>query len=185
MNWREVNVKGGFVAGWITWGLIAFVLTSGFFAAAMDLWLGPNAPGTPGVRIPLLLVLDAAVLIPLGVYLYRRYIKLGAMTAAERAVYQAARDQYWAAVWRNGWVRYASAAVMIWGAVWLLQSNKDGKDAWLAIGLLIYALIRAREISLLLLGVGALWLLFHGVAALPVSVAIIIGAIIIASAMRR
>jgi hypothetical protein len=74
---------------------------------------------------------------------------------------------------------------MIWGAVWILQNNTEAKDAWLAVGLLIYAMIRAREISLFLLAIGAIWLLFRGVAALPVGAAIIIGAIIIASAMRH
>jgi hypothetical protein len=54
MNWREVNVKGGFVAGWIIWGFIAFLLTNVFFAAAIDGWLGANAPSVPGARISLM-----------------------------------------------------------------------------------------------------------------------------------
>lgn len=87
---------------------------------------------------------------------------------------------------RKWWVRYPLAALIVWGAMWVASKPNEKAGDWLIIGMaLLWAAWLAREIAYVLLGVGAIWLLFKGVAALPVSVAVIIGAIIIAGAMKR
>ena len=56
---------------------------------------------------------------------------------------------------------------------------------WLAAIAVVVALFQARELALIvIIGISAYWLLV-GIASLPVSAAIIIGALIIASAIRR
>jgi hypothetical protein len=53
----------------------------------------------------------------------------------------------------------------------------------------VFAFILARELGVWLLGIALLfvagWALFAGIAALPVSVAVIIGALIVASAVGK
>lgn len=81
------------------------------------------------------------------------------------------------------WVRYPLAGLLVWGAAALYAEKPQAW--WASLAFVIWAMVLAKEISLLVLLVGAAILLFQGVAALPVSVAVIIGAIIIASALRR
>lgn len=89
-----------------------------------------------------------------------------------------------AAVMEDRWYfRYPLAALMLFGAWWIVGEKE--KLWWLAILLVIVAAFQARELSLLILAGVVVYLLFQGVAALPVSVAVIIGAVIIASALRR
>jgi hypothetical protein len=107
------------------------------------------------------------------------------MTVEQRAEYHESRKKYWADLWRKPGVRYASAALLVLGAVLLLQGDGREKTWFLAAILFVYALIRARELSLLVLGLGAVYLLFIGVAALPISIAVIVGALIIAAAIRK
>lgn len=84
----------------------------------------------------------------------------------------------------NKWyVRYPLAGLMFWGAWHLLETKPD--RWWLAAIMALFAAFFAREISLFVIAIGAIYLLFQGVASLPVSVAIIIGAIIIASAVKK
>jgi len=87
----------------------------------------------------------------------------------------AERDDRW-------YVRYPMAALMLWGA-WMFLEND--KSLWMVVGATLMAAFLAREISLLILVGMLIYLVFQGIAALPVSVAVIIGAIIIASAMRK
>lgn len=68
----------------------------------------------------------------------------------------------------------------------------DAEDAkfafaiWLWVAILgVFSLIYAREVSLFALGALLLYWLFIGIAALPVSVAIVMGAVIVASALKR
>ncbi len=64
-----------------------------------------------------------------------------------------------------------------------VESFKDYGAAIIA--LVILALYLAREVALLVAIAGIGYAVFRGVASLPVSVALIIGALIIAAAMRR
>lgn len=80
------------------------------------------------------------------------------------------------------WYRYPMAILMLGGAIYLNDANP--KVWWLAVLLGFAAILMMREILILLLALGAGWLLYSGITALPVSVAIIIGAIIIASAIK-
>lgn len=94
------------------------------------------------------------------------------------------------AILESGPARYAGAAGCLYGAYWLLSASSTGKDAsWAAFAFVVFAFILARELGLWLLGAGALclvaWAVFAGLAALPVSAAIIIGALIIASASGK
>lgn len=90
------------------------------------------------------------------------------------------------------YVRYPLAVTCLVLSVFLsdyaqgLEDDKFALAVWLWVGILgIGSLIYAREISLFLLGALLLFGLFKGIAALPVSVAIIIGALVIANAMRK
>lgn len=86
------------------------------------------------------------------------------------------REKHW-------WFRYPLAALICVGAWWL--SDIKPNMWWVGIIGVIYAMILAREISLLVLGIGAIYLVVQGIASLPVSIAIIIGALIIASAIKQ
>jgi hypothetical protein len=86
------------------------------------------------------------------------------------------RDDKW-------YVRYPIAFLLL-AAAWWLASERENVW-WLSIVLVVSAAVYAREVSfLLLLALGA-YLLFQGIAALPVSVAVIIGAFIIAGAIKK
>lgn len=81
------------------------------------------------------------------------------------------------------WVRYPTAALLSGGCLWLVKAAPG--LWWVAAIGAIYAAVLARELVLVLLAIGAVWWLSEGIAALPVSAAIILGAIIIASALRK
>lgn len=86
-------------------------------------------------------------------------------------------------------LRYLAALVLGLVDLYLWSAQAFAHDHALAILCGIFALLCAGELvgALVVLSLGglALWAVFAGVAALPVSAAIIIGAIIIASAVRR
>jgi hypothetical protein len=79
--------------------------------------------------------------------------------------------------------RYSIAVVLLCGAIFIVDAKPNAW--WLGVFLALWAAVLAREISFLFILVGGGYLLFTGLASIPVSVAIIIGALIIASAMRR
>ena len=86
------------------------------------------------------------------------------------------RDDKW-------YVRYPIAFLLLAAAWWLATEREN--LWWLSVILVLSAAVYAREVSfLLLLALGA-YLLFQGIAALPVSVAVIIGAFIIAAAIKK
>ena len=81
--------------------------------------------------------------------------------------------------------RYPEAAGLLWLA-YEVGSRPDPKqwlvpDHWLVIAMVIIAAFFAYELTLFLLACGVIAVLLNGVAQLPVSVAIIIGAYIIGS----
>jgi len=84
--------------------------------------------------------------------------------------------------------RYLAAAALIYAAYYFaFESEPEYSEIW-AIICALGAAIFARELSMSVLGIGlvaaVIWLIYAGISALPVSVAIIIGALIIASALR-
>lgn len=89
----------------------------------------------------------------------------------------------------KGLVRYLIAALCFYGSYYFAFEYKDKRAALLALFSLIAGLALARELGKWLLiaaaVVGVGWAVFAGIAALPVSAAIVIGAIIIAFAVRR
>jgi hypothetical protein len=89
-----------------------------------------------------------------------------------------------AAEFEERWyVRYPIALLILWGAWYIFEKKPNAW--WVAAIAAFAALYYARELALFALSIGLLYALFQGIAALPVSVAIIIGAIIIASALKR
>nr|WP_295075716.1 hypothetical protein [uncultured Roseateles sp.] len=85
-------------------------------------------------------------------------------------------------------VRYA-AAILLLVAAYSFGTDTGKNSGWAAFACVFLAGLCAREVSkwLLILAVGGAiaWGLFAGIAALPVSVAVIIGALIIASTLKK
>lgn len=81
------------------------------------------------------------------------------------------------------YLRYPMAFLLLAGALWLVTERDN--LWWLSIILVVSAAVYAREVSFLLLFALGAYLLFQGIAALPVSVAVIIGAFIIAGTVKK
>ncbi len=81
------------------------------------------------------------------------------------------------------YVRYPMASLFLWVAFdsSIIKPDKEWLS-WLAV---IFAAFFARELSILLIVGGILYAVFQGMASLPVSVAVIIGACIIAGAIKK
>lgn len=77
--------------------------------------------------------------------------------------------------------RYSIATVLICGAVFIPEAKP--KFWWASIFLALWAAVLGRELSLLLLATAGLYFVFKGLASVPVSVAIVISACIIAYAI--
>jgi hypothetical protein len=137
------------------------------------------------------------IAVGVGLYVLRKEQVLSAAAQHGMAQLQAARQHAklerntrLEAAWDSAPVRYLIAAAALYGSYYYAFEDTSGKAAgWLPVGLLILAMIFARELALWLLGFGVVclvgWALFAGLAALPVSVAVIIGALIIAGACGR
>ena len=97
------------------------------------------------------------------------------------------QEEFWTRIeslLKHWWARYPLAGLITWYSIVMIQQPKG--DAWIpGVVALMFAAYLAREISILIVGAIVAYLLFAGAAMLPVSVAVIIGALIIASAMRR
>lgn len=78
--------------------------------------------------------------------------------------------------------RYSIATVLICGAVFIPEAKP--KFWWVSIFLALWAAVLARELSLLLFAAAGLYFVFKELASVPVSVAIVIGACIIAYAIQ-
>lgn len=79
--------------------------------------------------------------------------------------------------------RYSMATVVICAAIVVLETKPQ--FWWMACIAVLWAAFLAAEISFVLLIAGGAYLAFLGLASVPVSVAIVIGACIIAAAIRR
>jgi hypothetical protein len=79
--------------------------------------------------------------------------------------------------------RYSIAAVLLCGVV--VISEAKPQFWWLSLFLVLWAAVLAREISFLFIAAAGLYYLARSLASLPVSVAIIIGACIIAYALLQ
>lgn len=123
--------------------------------------------------------------IGLSYYYWRTKTTTKLTEMGEQHLYQTALDkQRKQAEFEDKWyVRYPFAALCLWGA-WHFAEIKPDKE-WLPIVCLIAAAIFARELSFLLIIGGILYAIFIGWSSLPVSVAVIIGACIIAGAIKK
>jgi len=79
--------------------------------------------------------------------------------------------------------RYSLAIMVVCGAIFIADAKPN--EWWIAAVLALWAAILAREITILLIVIGGAYFLFLGIASLPVSIAVIIGALIIAAAVRK
>jgi hypothetical protein len=104
--------------------------------------------------------------------------------AAQRAARREERSRKIDAHMKRWYCRYPIAAALLYFA-FNLPPQKNDKDCWLPIVMVLGAAVFAHELSLLLIGCGVFYLLVNGIASLPVSVAVIIGACIIAAASKR
>jgi hypothetical protein len=86
-------------------------------------------------------------------------------------------------------VRYPLAALVLWLAYYASQEWGDWRRWIVVLSAVFWSLWLARELFGWLFGIavvgGIAWAFFAGVAALPISAAIVVGAIIIALAVRR
>ncbi|KVV57087.1 hypothetical protein WT27_24280 [Burkholderia territorii] len=86
-------------------------------------------------------------------------------------------------------VRYPLAGLFLYGAYYFGTAPDVKSGGWYSVGAILLAAIFARELSRWLLFIafmGAIiWALVAGISALPVSAAIVVGALIIASANKR
>jgi hypothetical protein len=89
----------------------------------------------------------------------------------------------------SGWFRYPCAAALLYGAYYFAVEDTGKNSGWVALACVVLAGMCAYEVSKPVLYVGLVvgigWAAISGLAALPVSLAIIIGALIIASAVRK
>lgn len=112
---------------------------------------------------------------------------------AAQALAKNERRNYWlnsvAEFFEIGFVRYVCAIACLCIAYWFAFESTGKREAFFALGFVLVASYLARELAVWLLGFGALvligWGIFAGMAALPVSVAVIVGALIIASAGNK
>lgn len=86
-------------------------------------------------------------------------------------------------------IRYPLALLCLYGAYYFSTESTDRRSGVVAVVMVLLGGYLAREISKWLLGFGAIfaigWALFAGMAALPLSAAIIIGALIIAGSRGK
>jgi hypothetical protein len=101
----------------------------------------------------------------------------------QRQVKEEESQRRYAEIVNRWYIRYPIATFLVYVAWWFAEQKGD--QWWLSIGGLMMAAYFAREISLLVIIGVVLYMLFQGIAALPVSVAVIIGAIIISNAIRN
>jgi hypothetical protein len=87
------------------------------------------------------------------------------------------------------WARYPAAAALLYGSYYFAFVDTSKNAGTAALALLVLACLCAYEAAVAVLVVSLVmaigWALFAGVSAIPVSVAIIVGALIIAAALRR
>jgi hypothetical protein len=102
---------------------------------------------------------------------------------AEKAAAEAEEQRKQAEFEDKWYFRYPVAALMIFGALYLL--NERPNLWWMSVFLAIAAAFQARELSLVGIAIGGGYVLIKGIASLPTSVAIVLGALIIAAAVGR
>lgn len=136
------------------------------------------------------------LLVGIGLYMLRKERVVSAAGQYARAQLQAAQAQKrqelgssFERLLEVGLVRYGIAAVCFYGAYYFAFEDTGKKAGLAAVCALIVGFVFARELGLWLLGLAVVggigWALFAGIAALPVSVAVIVGALIIASAVGK
>jgi len=96
-------------------------------------------------------------------------------TTEEEGIFSKLKDRWF--------IRYPFAALLLWVAGYILFNESN--EWYLAVILALWAAALAKEVSIVLIVIGVGYMILQGIAALPVSIAIIIGALIIAGAMKE
>lgn len=171
---------------------VAIVAVIFSIAAGVSLVLAHNSAGTDANIAYGAALVFALIGALLGFNVYRkRQIFIPAPPSArtiseDEIAAQAESAEKWRRIEGKWWYRYPLAGLMFFGA-WFLVETHPGYW-WLASAAAIYGLVLAKELGyLVLFGLACVmgyWLL-QGIASIPVSVAVIIGALIIASAVRK
>ena len=139
----------------------------------------------------LIAVLYVLPILPIGLFVSYRYWKWGQLEKPltdeqklelgnwerEEQARQRKSDEFW----DRWYIRYGMACASVIGAAVLYSASPN--KWFLSALLLLLAIILAREILLILLISGVAYFVFRGIASLPVSVALILGAFIIAGAI--
>jgi hypothetical protein len=81
------------------------------------------------------------------------------------------------------WVRYPFGIGLLIFAGYL--SSDHEYKWWIPLLIGFVGLLAMRELLLVSIGIGAIWLLLSGLESMPISLAIIVGAVIIASAIKK
>lgn len=171
---------GTVIAGLIWWVQPAYAQFGDYWWYA---W-----PGLPFfiVGIGLYLLKSEAVLTAAAKKAKVYFDNLEQQSALQR---QATRSKVIDALFESALVRYPFAALCLYGTYYFATAPNISNGGWFATGTAITAAVLARELSkalLFLALVGAIvWALVAGMSALPVSAAIIIGALIIADAQKK
>jgi hypothetical protein len=163
-------------------GMLGSILAVYVFAAKM------NMLNDGGLTFLIFVVVAILYLVPLWSP-KRKFVLTGAALVEKQRLETLATEKSlenakkWEEIEKRWWFRYPLAILIVVASIWVSEIKPN--LWWLGVIGAIYAAILAREASLLILGVGAIYLVFKGIASLPVGVAIIVGALIIASAVKR
>jgi hypothetical protein len=128
-----------------------------------------------------------------GLYLHKNDTVLSPTAAKAKVHYgslqQAKQSASANAFFELALVRYPLAALCLYGAYYFGAASDIKNSGWLAKAAIILASFLAKELSswlLFIVLVGAvIWAVVAGISALPVSAAIIVGALIIANAIKK
>lgn len=179
-----------------SWGwLLAWLLLESFFAVETLGFGFARGPLDPWLFVGLTMAVSPVLIQGLTIYFRREVRELTPAAAAAKTYFSPEADRQRRAAMAKPETpaqkrfRYAAALALAVVDSYLWAAAPFGANHWPAILCGLVALSCAAELVgiliVLALGGVALWAVFAGVAALPVSAAVIIGAIIIASAVRR
>lgn len=163
-----------------------------FISAVILIWLSIKLKadgGDFGIAIFALVI----ILFALGSYILQevKQQKVFLLTAAARAEQQRLDEinakksvedaEKWALIEDKWWYRYGLATLILLGAWWFSEYKPN--LWWVSVIAALVAMFYAKELSILIIGLLALWLIGQGLASLSVTGAILVGACIIAIAI--
>jgi hypothetical protein len=180
-HYEQIPFKGRFqfatqIAFWTFVVCLAIWVLQFFKGWLSHFWWYVWPVAVPGLGLSLMIILEQQGLV-LSPAASQEKQRLEEEKRAEEA--RADDRQLWELEW---WFRYPMAALGIWLA---FQLYLPSKPVWLPIACLIFAAVCGWELALLGVGMALLYGAFKVIAALPVSVAVVVGALIIAGAVSR